>query len=293
MPPVLLTGVSVDNNRIVLIGNAGMLGSALEEELRSHYSDVVGIDVEEIDIVDRERTEAVLSFLEPAAVVNCAAYTDVDGCETERDLATAVNGYGPGNVAAVCRDIEARMVHFSTDFVFDGTKAEPYTEQDKPNPISVYGASKLEGEIQVFANLDNHLIIRTSWLFGVGGVNFVEKILARAEAGGPLKVVTDQRGCPTYARHLARATRLLLDTDYKGIVNACNSGITTWHGFAIKALELSGYDIEVGETTSDAFDAPAKRPANSALGTSLLTSLTGEEMPRWEEGVEEYIKERS
>lgn len=279
-------------NRIVIIGNAGMLGRALKEELSAHYDDVVGIDIEEIDIVDRERTDAVLSFLEPAVVINCAAYTDVDGCETERELAMAVNGYGPGNVAAVCREIEARMIHYSTDFVFDGSKETPYTEREETNPISIYGVSKLEGEKQVFANLDNHLIIRTSWLFGVGGANFVEKILARAEAGGLLKVVTDQRGCPTYTRHLARATRLLLATDYKGIVNACNSGVTTWYGFAAKALELAGYDIDVGETTSDAFDAPAKRPANSALDTSLLTSLIGEQMPRWEQGVEEYLGER-
>ncbi len=280
------------DGRIVIIGNAGMLGRVLEEELREHYSDIVGIDIEEIDIVDRERTEAVLSFLGPTLVINCAAYTNVDGCETERELAMAVNGYGSGNVAAVCRDIDARMVHFSTDFVFDGTKETPYTEEDEPNPISVYGASKLEGEKQVFANLEDHLIIRTSWLFGIGGMNFVEKILARTEVGEPLKVVTDQRGCPTYTRHLARATRLLLDTDYKGIVNACNAGVTTWHGFAVKALELAGYDIEVGETASDAFDAPATRPANSALNTSLLTSLIGEQMPRWEQGVEEYLGER-
>ncbi|MCP4230512.1 MAG: dTDP-4-dehydrorhamnose reductase [bacterium] len=280
------------DSRIVIIGNAGMLGRAVEEELRAGYDDVVGIDIEEIDIADRERTDAVLSFLEPTVVINCAAYTNVDGCENERELAMAVNGFGPGNVAAVCRDIEARAVQFSTDFVFDGKKDTPYTEEDEPNPISVYGASKLEGEKQVFANLEDHVIIRTSWLFGVGGMNFVEKILARAKAGGSIKVVTDQRGCPTYTRHLARATRLLLDTGYMGIVNACNSGVTTWYSFAAKALELAGYDIEIGETTSDAFDAPAKRPANSALDISLLTSLIGEEMPPWEQGVEEYIKEK-
>jgi dTDP-4-dehydrorhamnose reductase len=167
-----------------------MLGRAVMNELTAHgYDDVIGVDVKEMDITDEGRTASVITFVEPEVVVNCAAYTDVDGCERETETAFTVNGVGPGNLAVACREAVARLVHVSTDFVFDGDKGEPYVETDEPAPCSVYGASKLEGEKNVISNLDDHIIVRTAWLFGSGGVNFVDKVIARVETGDKLRVV--------------------------------------------------------------------------------------------------------
>jgi len=269
-----------------------MLGRAVVDELESaDYDEVAGVDLEEIDITDLERAMSVVTFVEPAAVVNCAAYTDVDGCETETEIAFLVNGKGPTNLAVACREVGARLVHVSTDFVFDGEKDEPYLEEDEPNPRSVYGSSKLEGEKNVSANLEDHVIVRTAWLFGPDGVNFVDKILARAEAGEKLRVVEDQVGSPTYTRHLALAIRQLLETDYRGTVHAANTGAVSWYGFAEEILAAAGYEVELETITSAELAAPAPRPAYSVLNTDKLELLVGETLPPWQVGLEYYLRE--
>jgi dTDP-4-dehydrorhamnose reductase len=277
---------------ILVVGHNGMLGRAIMTELdAAGYDDVVGVDIEEIDIVDEERTMSVVTFVEPEVVVNCAAYNDVNGCETETELAFLVNGVGPGNLAIACREAVARLVHLSTDFVFDGEKGESYVETDEPAPRSAYGASKLEGEKNVFANLENHVIVRTAWLFGPGGVNFVNKVITRAEAGEKLQIVDDQVGSPTYTRHLARAIRKLLETDYRGTVHAVNTGAVSWYGFAQEVLTAAGFDNEIEPITSAEHAAPAPRPAYSALNTDKLELLIGEPLPPWQVGLEYYLRE--
>ena len=269
-----------------------MLGRAVVDELESaDYDEVVGVDLGEIDITDPDRAMSAVALVEPAAVVNCAAYTDVDGCETETELAFLVNGKGPSNLAVACREIGARLVHVSTDFVFDGEKSEPYLEEDELNPRSVYGSSKLEGEKNVFANLEDHVIVRTAWLFGPNGVNFVDKILARAEAGEKLRVVDDQVGSPTYTSHLAPAIRQLLETDYRGTVHAVNTGAVSWYGFAEEILAAAGYEVGLEPITSAELTAPAPRPAYSVLNTDKLELLVGETLPPWQVGLEYYLRE--
>jgi dTDP-4-dehydrorhamnose reductase len=278
--------------RVLVVGHKGMLGRAVVDELENaDYGEVVGVDLEDIDITDQERAMSVVTFVEPTAVVNCAAYTDVDGCETETELAFLVNGKGPGNLAVACREARARLVHVSTDFVFDGEKDEPYLEEDEPNPRSVYGSSKLEGEKNVSANLEDHVIVRTAWLFGPDGGNFVDKILARAEAGEKLRVVDDQFGSPTYTRHLAPAIKRLLETDYRGTVHAANTGAVSWFGFAEEILAAAGYEVELEPITSAELAAPAPRPAYSVLNTDKLELLIGETLPPWQVGLEHYLRE--
>ena len=269
-----------------------MLGRAMVDELESaDYDEVVGVDLEEIDITDPDRAMSAVALVEPAAVVNCAAYTDVDGCEIETELAFLVNSKGPSNLAVACREVGARLVHVSTDFVFDGEKGEPYLEEDELNPRSVYGSSKLEGEKNVFANLEDHVIVRTAWLFGPNGVNFVDKILARAEAGEKLRVVDDQVGSPTYTRHLAPAIRQLLEIDYRGTVHAANTGAVSWYGFAEEILAAAGYEAELEPITSEELAASAPRPAYSVLNTDKLELLVGETLPPWQVGLEYYLRE--
>ncbi|UCE26379.1 MAG: dTDP-4-dehydrorhamnose reductase [Candidatus Coatesbacteria bacterium] len=278
--------------RVLVVGHKGMLGRAvIDESANADYEEIIGVDLEEIDITDPDRAMSAVTYVEPTAVVNCAAYTDVDGCETETELAFLVNGEGPGNLAVACREAGARLVHVSTDFVFDGGKGEPYVEEDEPNPRSVYGSSKLEGERNVSANLEDHVIVRTSWLFGRGGNNFVDKILARAEAGEKLRVVEDQVGSPTYARHLARAIKQILDTDYRGTVHAANTGAVSWYGFAEEILAAAGYEADLEMITSAELAAPARRPAYSVLNTDKLEILVGEALPPWQVGLEYYLRE--
>jgi dTDP-4-dehydrorhamnose reductase len=269
-----------------------MLGRAVMNELTAHgYDDVIGVDVKEMDITDEGRTMSVLKFVEPEVVVNCAAYTDVDGCEKETETAFMVNGAGPGNLAVACREAVVRLVHVSTDFVFDGAKSEPYVETDEPDPRSVYGESKLEGEKNVLSNLDDYVIVRTAWLFGPGGVNFVDKVIARAETGDKLRVVDDQVGSPTYTHHLARAIRKLFETDYRGTVHAVNTGAVSWYGFALEILSAAGFDNEIEPITSAERSALAPRPAYSVLNTDKLELLIGESLPPWQVGLEYYLRE--
>jgi dTDP-4-dehydrorhamnose reductase len=278
--------------RVLVVGHRGMLGGAVVDELEGGgYKDVIGVDVEEVDVTDERRTASMVTFVEPDVVINCAAYTDVDGCETETEKAFLINGEGPGNLAVACRDVGALLVHISTDFVFDGEKREPYTEEDETAPRSVYGSSKLEGEKKLSSNLDEYIITRTAWLFGPGGLNFVDKMLERADTGGRLQVVDDQVGSPTYTRHLARAIRLLIETDFRGTVHAVNTGAVSWYGFASEILAAAGYDNEIEVITSAELAAPAKRPAYSVLNTDKFELLTGESLPPWQVGLEYYLRE--
>jgi dTDP-4-dehydrorhamnose reductase len=225
-------------------------------------------------------------------VINAAAYTDVDGCESDAGLAHAVNAEGPRNLAAACRDVGAKLVHFSTDFVFDGTLVRPYRVDDPTSPLSVYGASKLGGEVAIRESGCAHLIIRTSWLFGPHGSNFVEAILARAAAGQPLSVVTDQIGCPTLASDLADAVLRLLDAGASGTVHFCNAEPCAWHEFAVRILAEAGYDLPVARTTSDALNRPARRPAYSVLDTASYTEATGQLPTAWRDALTRYFTQR-
>jgi len=278
---------------VILTGAEGMLGRELEPALRARCTAPLHAFDLDLDIRDEPAVARTLAELSPGVVVNAAAFTDVDGCESQPEVAMAVNADAAGTLAHAGRNIGATLVHFSTDFVFDGSAARPYRPDDATRPLSMYGRSKRDGEAAIRASGCTHLILRTSWLFGPHGKNFVEAILARAAAGDPLSVVTDQVGCPTLASDLAAATVDLLDAKTEGTVHFCNAGKCSWHGFAREIVRQAGFDVPIAETTSDALDRPAKRPAFSVLDSSSYTGATGRTPQRWQDALECYFKQRA
>ena len=250
---------------------------------------VDGVDIPECDIRDAARVEALLAARRPRWVVNSAAYTDVDGCETNRSLAFAVNGAGAGNVARACRRLNAGLVHLSTDFIFDGEKGAPYVEEDAPRPVSVYGESKLAGEKEVRTAGGRFMIVRTAWLFGRGGRNFPDTILARARETRELKVVDDQVGSPTYAVDLSLGLAALIRAGAAGIVHLTNRGHCSWFSYARFIVRVAGVKAVVSPAASEEIKRPARRPAYSVLNLRRFEKITGSRMRPWQEAVREYI----
>ena len=228
--------------------------------------------------------------LAPRYLVNCAAYTAVDDCETDEGSATAVNGTAVGHLAAACNAAGAVLVQLSTDYVFDGTGSRPYRESDPVAPTSAYGRSKLTGE-HLAATADRHLIVRTAWLYGHGGRNFVEAIRRQIDGGATsLRVVADQVGSPTFCDDLASALLDLIGIGADGIVHAVNSGSTTWHGFADEIVRLLGADVAIEAVTTADYPRPAPRPAFSVLDTERLTTLIGRRLPPWQDALARYLE---
>ncbi|MDD5428963.1 MAG: dTDP-4-dehydrorhamnose reductase, partial [Candidatus Omnitrophica bacterium] len=238
-------------------------------------------------------------------VIHAAAWTDVDGCERDREKAYRINASGTENVAVACKNAGAVLIYISTDFVFDGKKKEPYTEEDKTDPLNIYAASKLAGEEAVRKNLKEYFILRTSWLYGAGGKNFVDTIIAKAGTEKELKVVRDQAGSPTYTKDLACAIHRLADKIFRdrrqptaafGTYHVSNSGSVSWYDYACEILRLAGLDTKVKAITSAELARPAKRPAMSVLDNSKFASFTGYAMRDWKIALKEYImkeKEKS
>lgn len=284
-------------SHVLLIGARGMLGQELSRQLRDLQRRDESIQLTElgpgdIDIRDRDAVLASVRRMNPSTIINAAAYTNVDGCERQVDLAMEVNATGAGNLADASREVGATLVHYSTDFVFDGRATRPYRPADKAGPLSVYGRSKWEGEEAVRQSGAKHLIIRTSWLFGTGGRNFVEAILDRVESGQPLSVVTDQVGRPTLTDDLAEATITLMDVAAEGVFHFANDGECSWNEFAKEIVRLAGYRVEVQPMTSDKLDRPAKRPAYSVLDTSDYERVTGRTISDWRDALGRYLKQR-
>jgi dTDP-4-dehydrorhamnose reductase len=277
--------------RLLVTGGAGMLGQAVAAAATRLGHDVVALSRAELDVTDADHVRRVVAAAEPRAVVNCAAWTDVDGAETAEAAATAVNGEGAGNVARAAAESGARIVHVSTDYVFDGTKREPWLESDAVNPIGAYGRSKLAGEEQVAAATDEHAIVRTAWLFGAGGRNFVDTMLALGEERDEVSVVTDQVGSPTWTVHLAEGLVELAERGGDvGILHATGGGACSWYELAVEIFDRAGLRCRVLPTTSDRFPRPARRPAYSVLGTERDEAPV---LPAWQDGVAAYLSERA
>lgn len=274
--------------RLLVVGANGMLGREVVAAARAAGHEVVARDVESIDIVDAEGCARVLAADAPDAVVNCAAFTDVDGAEDQEDVALAVNGEGAGNLAAAAAAIDARIVQLSTDYVFPGDAGEPYVESSQTGPRSAYGRTKLAGELAVAAADPDHAIVRTAWLFGVHGRNFVDTILRLAAERDSIEVVDDQVGCPTWAGHLAPVIVRLAESGETGIFHAAGGGRCSWFELAREAVERSGIGCEVAPTTTEAFPRPAPRPA-----FSVLASERGIALPQWQEGLAGFLAERA
>lgn len=271
--------------RVLVVGHGGQLGSALMAVLqRGGDHEVLGVDYPDIDIADSASVSAAVAAAAPDVVVNCAAYTAVDAAEEDEDRALAINGLGPRLLAEQCRDRGAWLVHISTDYVFDGTATEPYAEDAEPSPASAYGRTKLAGDRAVQEILpDSHYLIRTAWLYGLQGSNFVKTMLRLERDRETVSVVTDQVGQPTYASDLAEQIRLVIERrPAPGTYHGTNSGDVSWFGFTREIFRLAGADPErVLPTTSAEFVRPAPRPAYSVLGHDRWIEQGLPEMRPW------------
>jgi dTDP-4-dehydrorhamnose reductase len=268
-----------------------MLGTALLPVLRKHHQ-AWGIDIEDCDICDAGAISAVLHARRPELVIHLAAYTDVDGCEANPQLAEETNSTGTRNIAAACAEIEAAILYVSTDYIFDGTKNGAYREDDPPNPVSVYGKSKWLGEQYVRTILKRFFIVRTSWLYGPNGKNFVTTILKAAHQQKALKVVNDQQGSPTYTRHLSLKIADLAETQAYGVYHMTGSGTCSWFEFARTILDLwPARGVEVLPISSDECGRAAQRPKNSVLENYALKQAHLELMPHWKVALAEYLDE--
>jgi dTDP-4-dehydrorhamnose reductase len=275
--------------RVTIFGASGLLGKALMREWREDT--VTGLRSSDADIRDAERVRQVVQDSNPEWIVLAAAYTDVDGCEGNPDLALAVNRDGAANVAAAAKLVGARLMFLSSDYVFDGKKTTPYETGDVRNPQSVYGRTKADAEVKLLELMPDCCIARTSWLFGIGGKCFPDTILKLAANRPALDVVNDQRGCPTYAVDLARAIIQLCRKNASGIVHVTNAGNCTWFEFAEEIVRSAGLATTVRPASSQQMARPAPRPAYSVLSPASLQAF-GIGMPSWRDALQRYMKER-
>jgi dTDP-4-dehydrorhamnose reductase len=283
--------------RVLIAGCAGMLGRDVERAGERAGMELVGMDLPELDIVNPESVALALERVAPDAVVNCAAWTDVDGAETHGEQAHAVNATGAGNLARAASVVGARLLHISTDYVFDGRapldaagSARGYVESDATGPRSVYGASKLAGELEVLAASPRHTVVRTAWLFGVDGRNFVETMLRLADEREAVQVVDDQIGSPTWSGHLAPALLGLLEREVSGLVHLTGAGAVSWNGFAREIFRQAERDCRVEPASSAEMARAAERPAWSVLMSERADVLP---MPDWRDGLAGYLAARA
>lgn len=275
--------------RVLVTGAGGQLGLDLVDAFDDH--DVVGLTHDDLDVAVEADVVAAVRDHGPDLVVNAAAWTDVDGCERDPDRAHRVNAVGAWWVARACRLVDAPMVHVSTDYVFDGRGPRPYTEFDPLDPVNEYGRSKAAGEQLVRATLDEHYVVRTAWVCGARGGNFVRTMLRLAEEGGPVRVVDDQVGSPTFTRDLAAAIRELAVTGRYGTYHRTNRGSCSWYELAAATFELAGADVELQRIASDDLDRPAPRPAYSVLSERHSHASGLRPMPEWRDGLARLIGE--
>ena len=254
--------------------------------------EIIGLDKDEIDITSMSACEKAIKENAPDIVINAAAYTDVDGCESAKDECFAVNAGAVKNIAESCREKNIRIIHFSTDYVFDGESNEPYKEDHPCNPINVYGASKLAGENYLQSFTNNYIIIRTEWLYGKNGKNFVRTILEKAKTTNKLEVVDDQIGSPTYTRDLAAAVDLLIERNITGIFHITNRGSCSWFQFARKILQEAGItEVQVLPIKSEKLQRQAKRPPYSVLSMQKFIAATGKTMQPWQLALQDYLQD--
>lgn len=274
--------------RIIVTGAGGMLGRDLVSAASAAGAECLALTHAELDISDAAEVDAVVAAAAPDVLVNCAAWTDVDGAEAEPDAALAVNGGGAGNVARACARAGAWTVHVSSDYVFDGAKRTPYLESDPTGPVSAYGRSKLLGEHAVAREaLHAHTVVRSSWLFGVHGPCFPATILRLAGERDELKVVDDQVGCPTFTGHLAPALLTIARERRAGLLHVAAADSCSWHELAAETVALCGADCEVAPIPTDGYPLPAPRPAYSVLASERGAPS----LPGWREGLRAFAEQ--
>lgn len=288
--------------KILITGCNGQLGNELQSIIKSgkaeinevseniRKSEIIALDVDELDITNLTQVREILNDVEPDVVINCAAATNVDGCEGNEDFAFRVNSIGPRNLAMICEEIGAKLVQVSTDYVFSGVSNKPLTEYDLTAPYSVYGKTKLLGEQYVQQFCSKYFIVRTAWLYGYIGKNFVYTMIRLGKEKDIIKVVDDQRGSPTHANDLAYHILKFIETEEYGIYHCTGKGECTWYEFAKMIIELCGEKCEVKPCTSEEYITLAKRPEYSSLDNMMLRSTVGDEMREWKEAIKSFIE---
>lgn len=276
------------HSKILLLGKSGMLGSCFEKHLQDLKYEVFAFDREELDVTDIGSLHTAFAKIKPGFVINCAAYTAVDDAEGHRNEAFKVNAEAVGHVSKLSKEFGATLIHFSTDYVFNGKKSDGYDEKDEPEPINIYGESKLAGERLIAANMEKFYIIRTSWLFGSNGKNFVDTMLKLGAEKPELKVVNDQIGSPTYTEDLCQSViEIFLQNDFRdfGIYHLTNSDTCSWYDFAKKIFEIKKMPAVVIPVSSSEFPRPAKRPKFSILRNTKTSALRS-----WQEALMAYLE---
>lgn len=275
--------------KVLVTGVRGQLGHDVVNELEKRGVETVGVDIQEMDITDSAGVDRVIKEAAPDAVIHCAAYTAVDAAEENEELCRRVNADGTRNIAAVCKELDIRMIYISTDYVFDGEGERFWEPDDERAPKSVYGQTKYEGELAVQELLDKYFIVRIAWVFGVNGKNFVKTMLNLSKNHDTLRVVDDQFGSPTYTYDLARLLADMVQTDKYGVYHATNEGVCSWYEFACAIFREAGIKMDVQPVSTQEYGAKAARPANSRMSKEKLTESGFERLPSWQDALRRYI----
>lgn len=278
--------------RVLVTGAKGQLGYDVIKELNKRGHTAVGVDIEEMDITNKDSVDKVIKSSKVDAVIHCAAYTAVDAAEDNAQLCQKINVQGTQNIAKTCKELDIKMLYLSTDYVFNGTGTRPWEPDDKREPLNVYGQSKYEGELVVENNVSKSFIVRIAWIFGINGKNFVKTMLNLSQNHDSLTVVDDQIGSPTYTADLAVLLVDLIESDKYGKYHATNEGFCSWYEFACEIFKQAGKnDIKVSPVSSDGYKAKAKRPENSRMSKEKLTENGFNRLPSWQDGLKRYLKE--
>jgi len=278
--------------KVLVTGVSGQLGFDIFSQLKSKGIECVGTKPQDFDITNEDEVFEYINKISPTVVVHCAAYTAVDNAQDDEDLCRLINVNGSENIAKACAKLDAKMLYISTDYVFDGEGTEPFETDSKTNPLNVYGKSKLDGEKAVLENCKSSFILRTSWVFGENGMNFVKTIIRLANERDKISVVNDQIGSPTYTKDLAVLICDMINTSKYGVYHATNEGYCTFAQFAKEIVKSSGYNTQVIEITSDEFRAKANRPKNSRLSKKSLDDAGFSRLPDWQDALYRFLNHK-
>lgn len=278
--------------RVLVTGVKGQLGYDVVRTLEQRGHDVIGVDIEEMDITDAVLVRKKLKEVAPGAVIHCSAYTAVDRAEEEVELCRRVNAEGTKNIAEVCEELDCKMLYISTDYIFSGDGNRPWEPDDEPNPLNWYGQTKYEGEVAVKTHCRKFYIVRISWVFGINGNNFVKTMLRLGKENGAVKVVADQIGSPTYTYDLSILLADMLESEAYGEYHATNEGLCSWYEFAKEIFYAAGMsDVEVTPVETGEFPAKAARPKNSRMSKEKLVKNGFNKLPKWQDALQRYLKE--
>ncbi|CAI9395057.1 dTDP-4-dehydrorhamnose reductase [Bacillus sp. T2.9-1] len=277
--------------KILVTGYSGQLGYDVVLEGKKRGYEMIGVGHKELDITQEERVQSYVHTVKPDAIIHCAAYTAVDHAEEDKETCLDVNVNGTKYLAAAAKGMDAKFIYISTDYVFEGTGTEPFTEEDAANPVGYYGLTKYEGEKAVQSLLDKYFIVRISWVFGINGNNFIKTMLRLAETRDELNVVGDQYGSPTYTFDLAKLLVDMVETEKYGVYHASNEGFTTWADFAKGIFEVAGKKVKVNSITTEEYPTKAVRPKNSRMSKDKLEKNGFTRLPAWQDALTRYIAE--